>query len=326
MGTSIVKYSKENESQTSWGVLKGDCVYKINHDFSHHSDLMNKYFNHRADFNGLVDETEIPSSGLNFHSPISDNIQMFAQGLNYASHREEAGLKQDAEQEENLVFCKHPSSLCGPNDDILRPQGVELLDYEIELGIILKKAINQPTVVTDGNVGEYIGGLVLCNDVSARDLMFGGPMLQWFKGKSQRTFCPAGPVLFLLDEGDINQLYSLELTLKMNGKVKQQASTQQLIHKPPKTLTDVSQYANFNIGDCVLTGTPGGVLGGKSLKVGLAIMLNLKNEKKRRQKFTAAQKSLATFLQPGDCLELEIKSLDGTIDLGKQKNMIAQAS
>ncbi len=325
MGTSIVKYSKGNESHTSWGVLKGEVVYRINHDFSHHSNLMNSYFNDRSGFNDLVGVDEIASTEVNFHSPISDNIQMFAQGLNYATHREEAGLKQDAEQEENLVFCKHPSSLCGPNDDILRPEGVELLDYEIELGIILKKNINKPTQVTDENVGEYIGGLVLCNDVSARDLMFGGPMLQWFKGKSQRTFCPAGPVLYLLDEGDINKIYSLELTLKMNGKIKQQASTQQLIHKPPKTLTDVSQYANFNVGDCILTGTPGGVLGGKSLKVGLAIMLNLKNEKKRRQKFTAAQKSLATFLQPGDCLELEIKSMDGSINLGKQKNMIAQA-
>jgi len=325
MGTSIVKFSKDSETHSDWGVLKGDCVYAIEKTFSHHREVMDCYFNDRARFNALVSEVSLLSCELKFHSPISADIQMFAQGLNYASHREEAGLVQEAEKEENLVFCKHPSSLCGPNDDILRPSGVELLDYEIELGVILKKSIQQPTQVTDDNIGEYLGALVLCNDVSARDLMFGGPMLQWFKGKSQRTFCPAGPVLFLLDEGDISQLYSLQLTLKMNGEIKQQGTTEQLIHKPPKTLTDISQYANLNAGDCILTGTPGGVLGASSLKTGLAIMLNFKNPKKRRQKFTSAQKSMTTFLQPGDFLELEIRSLDGVIDLGKQKNLIAQA-
>jgi len=325
MGTSIVKFSKDSDTQSDWGILKGDKVYPFKKSFLHHRDVMDCYFNTRENFNTLVTDEPILSSRLKFHSPVSDDIQMFAQGLNYASHREEAGLVQEAEKEENLVFCKHPSSLCGPNDDILRPHGVELLDYEIELGVILKKSINEPTQVTDENLGDYLGALVLCNDVSARDLMFGGPMLQWFKGKSQRTFCPAGPVLYLLDEGEVNQLYSLELTLKMNGEVKQQGSTDQLIHKPPKTLTDISQYANLNAGDCILTGTPGGVLGSTSLKTGLAIMLNFKNPKKRRQKFTSAQKSMTTFLQPGDFLELEIKSLDGSINLGKQKSMIAQA-
>ncbi len=177
MGTSIVKFSKDSETQSDWGILKGDSVYPIKQSFLHHRDVLDCYFNTRDRFNSLIAQDPVLSATLKFHSPISDDIQMFAQGLNYASHREEAGLVQEAEKEENLVFCKHPSSLCGPNDDILRPNGVELLDYEIELGVILKKSINEPTQVTDDNIGDYLGALVLCNDVSARDLMFGGPVL-----------------------------------------------------------------------------------------------------------------------------------------------------
>lgn len=325
MGTSVVRFKRENEDKLQWGILENERVHPLAINALDHTDLMNCYFNDREAFNKAKSKDAINQQALSFVSPISNNIQMFAQGLNYCDHREESGLKVDAHEEENLMFAKAASSICGPHDDIYRPIGCELLDYEIELGVVLKRDIHGPTQVTDSNIGDYIGALFLCNDVSARDFMFGAPMMQWFKGKSQRTFCPAGPVLYLLDQGDEKQLYSLELTLKMNGKIKQNATTEQLIHKPPKTLTDISQYADINYGDCILTGTPGGVIGGHSVKTALAILLNFKNDKKRRQKFIEAQKARATFLQPGDFLELEIKSLDGSINLGKQKNMIAQA-
>jgi len=325
MGTSVVKFSLGDSSKTNWGILNGEFISPLNIVTEHHNDLMDCYFNDRATFDAAIESHEISQQEVTFYSPISKDVQLFAQGLNYVDHRAESGLEIDAEKEENLLFAKAPSSICGPNDNILRPVDCELLDYEIELGVVLKKGLHKPTRVTDDNVGDYIGGLFLCNDVSARDNMFGAPMMQWYRGKSHRTFCPMGPVLYLLEPGDTKQLYNLELTLKMNGKVKQNATTQQLIHKPPKALTDLSQYTDVNVGDCILTGTPGGVIGGHSLKTVLAILVNFKRDKKRREKFIAAQKSLATFLQPGDFLELEIKSKDGVINLGTQKNMIAQA-
>ncbi len=325
MGTSVVKFSQGDSSQTFWGVLNGENISPLNLELEHHNDLMDCYFNDRARFDAAIEAKEIPQKDVTFVSPISRSVQLFAQGLNYVDHRAESGLEVDAEKEENLLFAKAPSSICGPNDNILRPVDCELLDYEIELGIVLKKGIHKPTKVTDDNISDYIGGLFLCNDVSSRDGMFGAPMMQWYRGKSHRTFCPIGPVLYLLEEGDSKQLYNLELTLKMNGKVKQNATTQQLIHKPPKALTDLSQYSDINVGDCILTGTPGGVIGGHSLKTVLAILVNFKKDKKRKDKFRAAQKAIGTFLQPGDFLELEIKSKDGSINLGKQKNMIAQA-
>ncbi len=325
MGISVVKFTSNEIKTPTWGVLKEEKVYPLNLEANDHRALMAIYFDERNLFDAAIETKGMDKSELEFYSPLSTNIQMFAQGLNYSSHRAESGLVVDAEEEENLMFAKAPSSLCGPNDNIIRPEGCELLDYEIELGLVLKTDINEAIQVDDNNVGDYIGAYILCNDVSARDFMFGAPMLQWYKGKSQRTFCPAGPILYLLEDGDIEKMYSLQLTLKMNGKVKQDSSTDLLIHKPPKTLTDLSKFSNMNAGDCILTGTPGGVLGGSSPKTGMAILLNFKNDKKRRRKFIAAQKSLATFLQPGDFLELEIKSHDGSIDLGTQRNMIAEA-
>ncbi len=315
MGTAVVKYSLKNSSDIQWGVLRGDDIFELNEAFPHQSDIINLYFSARDTFDAIISSTAIPSDKVDFHSPISVKTQLFAQGLNYADlnyadNRSEAEF--DATQKENLIFYKASSSLTGPNSDIIRPHKCQLLDYEIELGITLKKSISVETHITEQNLSEYVGGLFLCNDVSA-------------KGKGQRTFCPAGPVLYLTEPDDLKKLDQLELVLKLNGEVKQKALTEQLIHKPAKTLSEISQFADMHTGDCLLTGTPSGVLAGKSLKVGLSILLNFTNDKKRKKKFIAAQKSVSTFLTPGDILELSIKSVDGSINLGTQKNKIVDA-
>lgn len=322
MGISIVRYNSKNPS---WGVLRSGQVHPLALPVTHHRDLLDLWFEDRDGFLAAIAPDATPLGELELLSPLLEDIQLFCQGLNYASHRAESGVEINAQDEENLLFMKASSSLCGAFDDILRPPGCELLDYEIELGLVLRTAISGPVDVSDENLEQYVGALVLCNDVSARDFMFGAPMLQWFKGKSQRTFCPTGPVLYLLEEGDIAQLYALELKLWMNGELKQHAITDQLIHQPPKTLSEISRFANLAVGDCVLTGTPGGVLGGHSLKSALAVLLNFTNDAKRRSKFVAAQKARTRFLEPGDVLELEIKSIDGSIDLGRQRNTISES-
>lgn len=287
------------------------------------------YSSSREAFDEAVSDTGIESKTVEFLSPLSQDIQLIAQGMNYASHRAEGRLLKTQKLEkghfENSLFYKASSSISKPDVTILRPKNCKLLDYEIELGIVLKKAITEEVLVTEDNLGEYIGGIVLANDVSARDIMFGAPVLQWYKGKSQRTFCPMGPVLYLLENDDIRSLYSLRLTLRLNGKVMQDAYTDQLIHRPPETLTDLSRFTNVFIGDCILTGTPGGVLMNLDIKTGLAIVMNMNNDENRRRKITAAQLARTEFLKPGDVLELEIKSKDGSIDLGRQLNQIADA-
>lgn len=329
MGTRLVKFATEGQGAPRWGVLKGDQVFPLSIDAEHHRDVMEIYFSDRASFDASVAGTGIDATSVELQAPLSRRIQLLAQGLNYATHRVEGGYKgetaAEAEAEENLLFYKASSTISKPNVTILRPRGCRLLDYEIELGLVLKRDIHESVRVTDENLSDYVGGFVLCNDVSARDFMFGAPAMQWFRGKSQRTFCPAGPVLYLADPDDFAQLYDLQLRLRLNGKLMQDAVTSQLIHKPPKTLTELSEFNDLNAGDCILTGTPGGVLVEMTPKSAMAILFNMRNDKKRREKFTKAQLAQSAFLKPGDVLDLEIVSSDGSIDLGKQRNEIADA-
>ena len=322
MGISVVRYRTDSSAQPCWGVLNDGHVHVLNIDTDQHIDVMQYYF---ADPNGFRRDIAAQSVGtdaIEWLSPVSKRTQLFCQGLNYADHRSESGLSADAPDTENLIFMKSPSSICGPNDAIVRPAGCKLLDYEIELALVLRRDITAPCAIGEKRLKDYVGALVMANDVSARDVMFGAPMLQWFKGKSARTFCPMGPVLYLMDEQDFDRLYDLRLTLTLNGVVRQQASTAQLIHKPAKTLSDISAFSDLNAGDCVLTGTPGGVLAGANLKAALAIVLNMRNDALRRQKFTRALLAGTKFLQAGDVLELKIQSSDGSINLGMQANRI----
>jgi 2-keto-4-pentenoate hydratase/2-oxohepta-3-ene-1,7-dioic acid hydratase in catechol pathway len=325
MGTSIVRYKTAKNEALSWGVLRGENIFAVDLKMETHRDVMDLYFNNRSDFDAAISQSRAPMAGVQLCAPVSDDIQILCQGLNYADHRAEGGLDEGSPDQENLIFPKAGSSICGPNDDIIRPRGCELLDYEIELGLILKSDILENRSVNEEDLEDLVGGLILANDVSARDFQFGAPAMQWFRGKSQKTFCPMGPVLYLLDKGDLSQFYQLHLTLRLNGEVKQDTTTDLLIHKPAATLAELSTYVGMRAGDCILTGTPGGVLLNIDMKTGLSIMLNLKNDTKRRAKFVAAQLAKTRYLQPGYVLELEIKSLDGSIDLGRQTNKIIDA-
>src|SRR5882757_3055623 len=133
----------------------------------------------------LADHPQLGETGTPGHipasqllSPVTPDAQLICQGLNYRDHAAEAGHHV---RKQNLFFTKASSSLSGPYDDIRRPEGVELLDYEIEIGIVLRRNIRGPVTITDGTVGDFVAGIVLCNDVSARDTMFGASFFQWFQ-------------------------------------------------------------------------------------------------------------------------------------------------
>ena len=178
----------------------------------------------------------VPLIAKDLLSPITADSTLLCQGLNYWAHAAEAGHR---ERKQNLLFAKASSSLSGPYDDIVRPAAVELLDYEVEVGIVLREDLTAGTIVDDDNIGAHVAGVVLCNDVSARDAMFGATFLQWFQGKSYRTFCPTGPVFYLVDESEVAKtLADLEgISLTYKGAVRQSANTSQLIYKPAETLT-----------------------------------------------------------------------------------------
>ena len=244
--------------------------------------------------------------------------RIVCQGANYGSHREESGLA-GSRPPYNLIFTKADSSLTGPYDDIVCPPHVQLLDYEIELGLVIRKAITGPVDVTDRNLHEYVAGYVIANDVSARDVQL--LEMQWYKGKSYRTFCPVGPFLYLPDPDEMSVVHELELKLWVNGELRQSANTSQLLYKPEETLTELSGLMNFDPGDLVLTGTTGGV----ALKLTGEIIRDLYNpaalHEEKLRAFTKSQEGNG-YLQGGDIVHCEIKSKDGSIDLGVMENRI----
>jgi 2-keto-4-pentenoate hydratase/2-oxohepta-3-ene-1,7-dioic acid hydratase in catechol pathway len=261
-------------------------------------------------------------SGAQLRCPITTDAQLLCQGLNYRDHAAEAGHQ---ERKPNLLFMKASSSLSGPYDPIRRPRNVELLDYEAEIGIVLRANLCAPELMTDSNVGDFVAGVVLCNDVSARDTMFGASFFQWFEGKSARTFCPAGPVLYFLEPSEVaNTLDKLQLKLWLNGELRQSGTSSQLIYQPAETLTHVAGFMDLRRGDVLLTGTPGGVIAQGSPRLFEILKDNLHADLARRDAMRAELLADARFLIPGDRITINLLDLNTGLDLGGQDTVIVQ--
>ena len=137
-----------------------------------------------------------------------------------------------------------------------RPAHVSLLDYEIELALVFRRAIQSPVSVTRETLQHYVVAACIANDVSARDVQL--PQMQFFKGKSYRTFCPLGPWLTVLEPSEFALLDNLDLELRVNRGVRQNDTTANLVFKPWETISELSTFANVAPGDVLLTGTPSG--------------------------------------------------------------------
>ena len=269
-----------------------------------------------------LDEADKPISlpAAALLSPITSDATLVCQGLNYVSHAAEA---QQHERKQNLFFAKASSSLTGPFDNIERPRDVQLLDYEVEFAVVLRAALGQGINVDDENLGDYVAGVVLCNDVSARDTMFGASFLQWYQGKSYRTFCPAGPVLYLLEKTEAtNVIANLEIKLWVNGEVRQSASSSQLIFKPAETLTQLSKIVDLKAGDLLLTGTPGGVTSPASPKLIEILKTNLMADDVRRDALRVEMAAFRPFLKPGDVVTATLHDRTFENSLGGLENHI----
>jgi 2-keto-4-pentenoate hydratase/2-oxohepta-3-ene-1,7-dioic acid hydratase in catechol pathway len=253
-------------------------------------------------------------------SPITSDATLVCQGLNYVSHAAEA---RHHDRKQNLFFAKASSSLTGPFSNIVRPQDVQLLDYEVEFAIVVRETLARGIDVHDGNLGDYAAGVVLCNDVSARDIMFGASFLQWYQGKSYRTFCPAGPVLYLLEKTEaVNVLSNLEIKLWVNGEARQSASSSQLIFKPAETLTQLSKIVDLKAGDLLLTGTPGGVTAPASPKLVEILKTNLMADDARRDALRVEMAAFRPFLKPGDVVTATLHDRAFDMCLGGLENYI----
>jgi 2-keto-4-pentenoate hydratase/2-oxohepta-3-ene-1,7-dioic acid hydratase in catechol pathway len=224
-------------------------------------------------------------ASVKLRAPIPEPRKILALAGNYREHiREGGGQVQAKDTMVPQVFIKPITALIGPGDDIRLPGPIcTSVDYEGELGVVIGKTCHY---VTSAQALDYVAGYVIVNDVSGRKLNITAQreanarsgFFDWLNGKWFDTFAPMGPYLVLKDE--IPDPQALQLTTKVNGQVRQQASTGDMIFTVPEVVAWVSQFVTLEPGDVIATGTPSGV-----------------------------GATTGTFLQAGDVVEVEISGL-----------------
>ena len=262
-------------------------------------------------------EEAVPVAGLDLLSPVTAPCRVVAQMVNYRSHAKDSGFDPDAVLP--TFFRKASSSLTGPTGHIRRPSHVRLLDYEVELGLVLGAPLPLDTVVTEADLPRYIAGLVVTNDVSARDIQL--PKTQFYESKSYPTFTPAGPRLVLLDADEFAHLPRLRLRLWVNDDLRQDRTTADMIVQPAQALTLLSRFQPLDAGDLVLTGTPGGTAL-KAPPKPLELLGALLPPRVKWRAFFARQAKNPAYLQDGDVVTATIATDDGALDLGRQHTTV----
>ncbi|CAM5265764.1 putative protein [Streptomyces glaucescens] len=253
-------------------------------------------------------------------SPVTAPCRVVAQMTNFVSHVRDSGM--DPGRVPLTFFRKTSGSLSGPFDDIVKPAHVRFLDYEIELGLVVGRPLEAGATVTAAGWKDHIAGLVITNDVSARDVQL--PKTQFYEAKSYPTFTPVGPALVLLDAGELDRLAELRLVLKVNGEIRQDSDLTDMIHPPSLALRELSRFQRLETGDLLLTGTPGGTALKAPPKPVELIGALLPPAMKWKAFFTSQARN-PKYLRDGDVLELSIRTPDGTIDLGTQRTTVRYA-
>ncbi|GGA66381.1 fumarylacetoacetate hydrolase family protein [Ornithinibacillus halotolerans] len=218
----------------------------------------------------LSDGRIVEQKDVVFLAPIEAGT-IFALGLNYADHANEISFKAP---EEPLVFLKGPNSLIGHNGLTRRPKGVETMHYECELAVVIGKKARH---VKREDAYEYISGYTIANDYAIRDYLenYYRPNLAV---KNRDTLTPIGP--WFVDKEDINDPMNLRLYTYVNGEIKQEGSTKDMVFDIPFLIEYLSSFMTLNEHDIILTGTPKGtvnVVEGDEVIVGIEGLGELKN-------------------------------------------------
>lgn len=184
---------------------------------------------------------------------------IFCIGKNYVEHAMEFDKTKDASQavpKNPVIFSKPPTAVIGYGDVInSHPAATQELDYEVELAVVIGK---KGTYISEKDAMDYVFGYTILNDVTARDLQ--KLHQQWHRGKGLDTFAPMGP--YIVHKSAIDNVENLPISLKVNGEVRQNANTGDLVFKIPKLIATISNGLTLEPGDIIATGTPAGVAGG----------------------------------------------------------------
>jgi 2-keto-4-pentenoate hydratase/2-oxohepta-3-ene-1,7-dioic acid hydratase in catechol pathway len=191
----------------------------------------------------------VPLTSVRLEAPVQRPGKIFAIGLNYADHIAESKMETPQRQ---VWFTKAQTSVNGPFDDIQIAKGTMTNDYEVELVAIIGKGGKH---VSADDAAGAIFGYCVGNDVTERMWQHGGP--QWSLGKSFDTHAPMGPWIVTADE--VGDPHSLGLRCYVNGQQRQKSNTEHLVFNIWSQIEHLSTGMTLEPGDCLFTGTPGGV-------------------------------------------------------------------
>jgi len=206
-------------------------------------------------FDGWYDEVKnelsllpygVELSKFKFLAPIPNPSKIICLACNYSDYIEEQKLSPPKEP---IIFLKPRTALCGTYSNIVCPDFVTQLDYEVQLAIILGKTCKN---VTASETKNTVFGYMVFNDVSAIDIQFSDN--QFTLRKSFDTFAPCGPWITTADE--ITDAQNLRLTTKINGEIRQNSSTSKMLLKIPEIISRLSNVMTLEKGDIITTGTP----------------------------------------------------------------------
>ncbi len=262
-----------------------------------------------------------PVADLDLLSPVTTPCRVVAQMVNYRSHARDSGI--DPDRVSATFFRKSSGSVTGPFGEIVKPSHVRLLDYEVEIGLVAAATIDVGTAVTADTLGEFFAGLVVTNDVSARDIQL--PKTQFYEAKSYPTFTPVGPALVLLSHEEWRRFDQLRLQLWVNGERRQNGHVGgDMIVDPVSALNVLTGFQRLDAGDLLLTGTPGGTALSAPPKP-IELIGSLIPPHVKWKQFFKRQESNPKYLADGDVVEVRIATDDGGIDLGRQRCKVRYA-
>ena len=186
-------------------------------------------------------------------APIARPPRIIALGLNYAAHAAETGKEPPKEP---IFFVKASTAVIGPEEPVVCPRRVGRIDHEVELAVIIGKGGRS---ISRKKAPDHIFGYTILNDVTARDMQSEAMAASrpWFLSKSLDAFAPMGPCITLADE--IMEPCELDVSLRVNGNIRQKGNTRDLIFSVPELIHRLSRYVTLEPGDVISTGTPSGI-------------------------------------------------------------------
>jgi 2-keto-4-pentenoate hydratase/2-oxohepta-3-ene-1,7-dioic acid hydratase in catechol pathway len=209
-----------------------------------------------AKFDQLSSAHRLPSplavEQRSYLAPVDADRKIFAVGLNYHDHLKELGVAQPREP---YFFVKPVNTLNGPFGEVVAEAATaSQLDYEAELAVVLAQDAKN---LSPAEALAAVGGLMVANDVSAREWYVQSTFLQWVRMKGQDGFCPIGPWITPVEE--VAPTRGLGIRCFVNGELRQSSSTDQLIFDVGEVVSFVSAGVSLHAGDVILTGSPAGV-------------------------------------------------------------------